>query len=71
MREPCYANIPFLYVIESYSGTIPKCIENGEYLLRVQQLAIHNPWPAGIPQFYISCGEYSHKTKLSNTYGLS
>ncbi|KAI0401485.1 endoglucanase II [Xylaria palmicola] len=41
----------------SYSGQIPKCIENGEYLLRVQSLAIHNPWPAGIPQFYISCAQ--------------
>ncbi|KAK5625480.1 hypothetical protein RRF57_001196 [Xylaria bambusicola] len=36
---------------ETYSYTIPKCIENGEYLLRIQSLAIHNPWPAGIPQF--------------------
>jgi hypothetical protein len=52
-----FADVPFLHVTESYSGNIPKCIENGEYLLRVQQLAIHNPWPAGIPQFYISCGE--------------
>lgn len=37
----------------SYSVTIPKSVPNGNYLLRVQQLAIHNPWPAGIPQFYI------------------
>jgi hypothetical protein len=43
---------------ETYTYQIPKCIQNGEYLLRVQQLAIHNPWPAGIPQFYISCGKY-------------
>ncbi|KAI1338119.1 glycoside hydrolase [Xylariaceae sp. FL0016] len=42
---------------QSYSGTIPTCIEDGEYLLRIQSLAIHNPWPAGIPQFYISCAQ--------------
>ncbi|KAF2972068.1 hypothetical protein GQX73_g1613 [Xylaria multiplex] len=42
---------------QTYSYSIPKCIENGEYLLRIQSLAIHNPWPAGIPQFYISCAQ--------------
>ncbi|KAJ8132018.1 hypothetical protein O1611_g1607 [Lasiodiplodia mahajangana] len=39
----------------SYSGTIPKCIPNGEYLLRIQSLAIHNP--GATPQWYISCGQ--------------
>ncbi|KAI2473222.1 glycoside hydrolase family 61 protein [Annulohypoxylon bovei var. microspora] len=39
----------------SYSYTIPKCIPDGEYLLRIQSLAIHNP--GGVPQFYISCGQ--------------
>ncbi|KAI8948135.1 endoglucanase II [Xylaria longipes] len=42
---------------QTYTYELPKCIEDGEYLLRVQQLAIHNPWPAGIPQFYISCAQ--------------
>ncbi|KAJ8104825.1 hypothetical protein ONZ43_g7672 [Nemania bipapillata] len=42
---------------QTYSYTIPQCVENGEYLLRIQSLAIHNPWPAGIPQFYISCAQ--------------
>ncbi|KAI1773812.1 glycoside hydrolase family 61 protein [Hypoxylon cercidicola] len=41
----------------SYSYTIPTCIEDGEYLLRIQSLAIHNPYPGGIPQFYISCAQ--------------
>ncbi|KAL2198242.1 glycosyl hydrolase family 61-domain-containing protein [Corynascus similis CBS 632.67] len=39
----------------SYEYTIPKCIKNGEYLLRIQSLAIHNP--GGTPQFYISCAQ--------------
>ncbi|KAK7740595.1 hypothetical protein SLS62_011095 [Diatrype stigma] len=43
----------------TYSAQIPTCIEDGEYLLRVQSLAIHNPWPSGIPQFYISCAQIS------------
>ncbi|KAL9113716.1 MAG: hypothetical protein Q9227_002161 [Pyrenula ochraceoflavens] len=42
---------------QSYSVTIPKSVPNGDYLLRIQQLAIHNPYPAGIPQFYISCAQ--------------
>ncbi|KAI1347881.1 endoglucanase II [Xylaria sp. FL0043] len=42
---------------QTYSYQIPSCIEDGEYLLRIQSLAIHNPWPAGIPQFYISCAQ--------------
>ncbi|OTA96405.1 glycoside hydrolase family 61 protein [Hypoxylon sp. CO27-5] len=40
---------------DSYSYNIPKCIPSGEYLLRIQSLAIHNP--GGVPQFYISCGQ--------------
>ncbi|KAI1081235.1 glycoside hydrolase family 61 protein [Whalleya microplaca] len=38
-----------------YSSTIPKCIPDGEYLLRIQSLAIHNP--GSTPQFYIGCGQ--------------
>ncbi|KAK3311067.1 glycoside hydrolase family 61 protein [Chaetomium strumarium] len=41
----------------SYTYNIPTCIPNGDYLLRIQSLGIHNPWPAGIPQFYISCAQ--------------
>ncbi|KAI5927035.1 lytic polysaccharide monooxygenase [Camillea tinctor] len=40
---------------DTYSSTIPKCIPSGEYLLRIQSLAIHNP--GAVPQFYIGCGQ--------------
>lgn len=40
---------------DQYTFTIPSCIAPGEYLLRIEQLGIHNPYPAGTPQFYISC----------------
>ncbi|KAK3694166.1 glycoside hydrolase family 61 protein [Podospora appendiculata] len=43
----------------SYTFSIPTCIPSGDYLLRIQALGIHNPWPAGIPQFYISCAQIS------------
>ena len=43
--------------IETYTFDIPSCVEDGEYLVRIQQLGIHNPWPAGIPQFYIACAQ--------------
>lgn len=39
----------------SYTTNIPRCIPNGEYLLRIQQIGIHNPGAA--PQFYISCAQ--------------
>ncbi|CAK7232121.1 hypothetical protein SCUCBS95973_008155 [Sporothrix curviconia] len=39
----------------SYTSNIPKCIPNGEYLLRIQSLGIHNP--GGTPQFYVSCAQ--------------
>ena len=42
---------------DTYRVTIPSCIAARQYLLRIQQLAIHNPYPAGIPQFYISCAQ--------------
>jgi hypothetical protein len=44
---------------QEYSFTLPSCIPDGEYLLRIQQLGIHNPWPAGVPQFYIGCAQVS------------
>ncbi|KAH9890765.1 glycoside hydrolase family 61 protein [Xylariomycetidae sp. FL2044] len=44
---------------QSYTYEIPTCVQDGEYLVRIQSLAIHNPWPAGIPQFYISCAQVS------------
>lgn len=38
-----------------YTYNIPKCIPNGEYLLRIQSLAIHNP--GSTPQWYVSCAQ--------------
>ncbi|KAF2248213.1 lytic polysaccharide monooxygenase [Trematosphaeria pertusa] len=40
---------------QSYSVNIPSCVPAGEYLVRIEQLAIHNPGAA--PQFYISCAQ--------------
>ncbi|TVY84317.1 putative endo-beta-1,4-glucanase D [Lachnellula suecica] len=42
---------------QTYSYHIPSALPNGDYLLRIQQLAIHNPYPAGTPQFYIECAQ--------------
>lgn len=41
---------------QSYSVQIPSCVAPGEYLLRIEQLAIHNP--GSTPQFYIACGMF-------------
>ncbi|CAG8975214.1 hypothetical protein HYALB_00004275 [Hymenoscyphus albidus] len=44
-------------LLQTYSSKIPSSLPSGDYLIRIQQLAIHNPYPAGIPQFYISCAQ--------------
>ncbi|CZT12651.1 related to cellulose binding protein CEL1 [Rhynchosporium agropyri] len=54
---------------QSYTYTIPKSLPNGEYLLRIQQIGIHNPWPGGIPQFYLSCAQISVTGGGSGTPG--
>lgn len=41
---------------ESYTFTLPSCVANGDYLLRIEQLGIHNPWPSE-PQFYVGCAQ--------------
>ncbi|KAI5784735.1 glycoside hydrolase family 61 protein-like protein [Geopyxis carbonaria] len=40
---------------DSYAATIPESVPSGEYLLRIEQIALHNPGAA--PQFYISCAQ--------------
>ncbi|KEZ40637.1 hypothetical protein SAPIO_CDS8559 [Scedosporium apiospermum] len=44
-------------MFNTYKYTLPTCLPDGEYLFRIQSLGIHNPYPAGIPQFYISCAQ--------------
>jgi len=41
----------------TYSFNLPSCIPAGDYLVRIQSLAIHNPYPGGTPQFYVSCAQ--------------
>ncbi|KAG4435871.1 hypothetical protein IFR05_008637 [Cadophora sp. M221] len=41
---------------QTYDIPIPACIPAGEYLVRIQSMAIHNPYPA-LPQFYVSCAQ--------------
>ena len=36
---------------------IPSGTPSGEYLFRTEQLGLHNPYPAALPQFYISCAQ--------------
>ncbi|ORX95353.1 glycoside hydrolase [Clohesyomyces aquaticus] len=39
----------------TYSVTLPSCLSAGEYLVRIEQLGIHNP--GGTPQFYVACSQ--------------
>lgn len=52
---------------QSYPVTIPSCVAAGEYLLRIEQLAIHNP--GALPQFYISCAQVKVTGGGSKTFG--
>ena len=37
--------------------TIPSCIAEGEYLLRVEHIALHNSKEVGGAQFYVGCAQ--------------
>jgi len=41
---------------QTYTFTFPSCVADGDYLLRIEQLAIHNPYPS-LPQFYVACAQ--------------
>ncbi|KAK0625525.1 glycoside hydrolase family 61 protein [Bombardia bombarda] len=44
---------------KSVSVTLPKCLKNGEYLLRAEHIGLHSAGSAGGAQFYISCAQIS------------
>ncbi|KAH7070165.1 glycosyl hydrolase family 61-domain-containing protein [Paraphoma chrysanthemicola] len=46
---------------KSYNFVIPKDIENGQYLLRAEHIAIHGAGTLGGAQFYISCAQIEVK----------
>ncbi|EGS22278.1 uncharacterized protein CTHT_0017990 [Thermochaetoides thermophila DSM 1495] len=39
--------------------TIPRCLQNGEYLLRAEHIGLHSASSPGGAQFYISCAQIS------------
>ncbi|CAK7210937.1 hypothetical protein SCUCBS95973_000961 [Sporothrix curviconia] len=43
----------------SVSFTVPSCIESGDYLFRIEHVALHSASRAGGAQFYISCAQIS------------
>lgn len=36
---------------------IPSCVENGDYLLRAEHIALHSASTVGGAQFYLSCAQ--------------
>ncbi|KAH6646047.1 glycoside hydrolase family 61 protein [Truncatella angustata] len=40
-----------------FSFTIPNCLEDGEYLFRIEHVALHSASTAGGAQFYLSCAQ--------------
>lgn len=58
----------------SVTVTIPKCLQNGDYLLRAEHIGLHSAGSVGGAQYYISCaqitvnggtGTYSPKNLVS------
>lgn len=41
----------------SVSFNVPSCIESGDYLFRIEHVALHSASKAGGAQFYISCAQ--------------
>ncbi|WDK10976.1 glycosyl hydrolase family 61 [Colletotrichum graminicola] len=41
------------------SAKIPSCLASGEYLVRVEHLALHAAGDTGGAQFYLSCAQVS------------
>lgn len=41
--------------------TVPSCIAPGQYLLRVELLALHSAYSQGGAQFYMSCAQINVK----------
>lgn len=39
--------------------TLPTCLAPGQYLMRVEIIALHSAYSAGGAQFYTSCGQLS------------
>lgn len=39
--------------------TIPRCLQDGEYLLRAEHIGLHSASSVGGAQFYISCAQIS------------
>lgn len=53
------SNIPCPLGKTEVSVTIPSCVEDGEYLLRVEHIALHSAASVGGAQFYIACAQIS------------
>lgn len=43
--------------LSEFSFTIPKCIADGEYLFRIEHVALHSASSVNGAQFYISCAQ--------------
>ncbi|KAI0012541.1 lytic polysaccharide monooxygenase [Xylariaceae sp. FL0662B] len=50
------------------SVTIPECIAPGEYLLRVEHIALHSASQAGGAQFYQACSQLSVASSGTKTF---
>nr|CDP29378.1 Putative Glycoside Hydrolase Family 61 [Podospora anserina S mat+] len=51
----------------SINVPIPRCLQNGDYLLRAEHIALHSAGSTGGAQFYISCAQIT-VTGGSGTY---
>jgi len=49
--------------------TLPTALPSGEYLIRIEHIALHAAWTVGGAQFYLSCGQINVINGGSGTPG--
>jgi len=54
--------------VHAYSTTILSCLTPGEYLVRIEHLAIFGVVTGLVPQLYVSCAEIKVKGSGSKTF---
>lgn len=59
LHRPCmYIQADFLQLgLSTYEVTLPSSLPDGEYLIRVEHIALHSAGGQGGAQFYLACGQ--------------
>lgn len=62
----CLSNLDICTDKQDFTFTVPKNTPNGDYLVRIEHIALHN---TGKPQIYVACGQVTVTGGGSGTPG--